>query len=112
MYFIDLLRYLFGNIKFLQCKMKTLGVKIEVEDTIVSTLEFESGAIGNLEVTTSVRPKDDGAFIYVAGSRDAKIGGLSANILESFSQIRNIVKNLAKKFLILMDLVMTIFINK
>ena len=28
--------------------MKTLGVKIEVEDTIVSTLEFESGAIGNL----------------------------------------------------------------
>ncbi len=97
-HFIDLLRYLFGNIKFLQCKMKTLGVKIEVEDTIVSTLEFESGAIGNLEVTTSVRPQDDGAFIYVAGSKgNAKIGGLSANILESFSLNQKYCKKFSEK---------------
>ena len=85
-HFIDLLRYLIGDIVSVSCKMRTLGANIEVEDTAIATMEFKNGAIGTLEVTTSVRPKDDGAFIYIAGSKGiSKIGGLSANKLEKFS---------------------------
>jgi len=92
-HYIDLLRYLFGEVKTVNAKMKTLGAKIEVEDSVVSNLEFDSGALGTLEVTTSARPNDFGAIISVVGSKGfAQVGGLTANKLEVFSPNPKICK--------------------
>ena len=97
-HYIDLVRYLAGDIKKVYCRMKTLGSKIEVEDSIVGNYEFNNGAIGCLEVTTAARPKDYEATISIIGSKGvAKIGGLSANIMEEFSPSPKICKSFSEK---------------
>ncbi|MBR6765982.1 MAG: Gfo/Idh/MocA family oxidoreductase [Clostridia bacterium] len=53
---VDILQYLAGNIKNVKSFNKTLVHDIEVEDTSVSVVEFESGALGVIEATTSVYP--------------------------------------------------------
>lgn len=53
---VDLLQYLAGPIKSVFAISKTLVRKIEVEDTLSATVEFESGAIGVIQATTSVFP--------------------------------------------------------
>lgn len=53
---VDLLLWLLGNVKRVYARAITALHRIEVEDTIVATLEFASGAIGILEAATSVYP--------------------------------------------------------
>ena len=53
---IDLLRYFVGSPKKISAFCKTLAHNIEVEDTAVAVMEFESGAVGVIEGTTSVYP--------------------------------------------------------
>ena len=53
---VDLLLWLMGDVTRVQAKAITGLHKIEVEDTIVATLEFKNGAIGILEAATSVYP--------------------------------------------------------
>ena len=53
---VDLLLYLAGSIKSVFAYASTLARKIEVEDTLCATLEFESGALGVIQATTSVFP--------------------------------------------------------
>src|SRR5881296_1125803 len=53
---VDLLLWLLGDVTRVQSKAITALHKIEVEDTLVATLEFSNGAIGTLEATTSVYP--------------------------------------------------------
>lgn len=97
-HYIDLLRYLFGEIKTVNSKMKTLGAKIEVEDTVVANLEYMSGAVGSLEVTTAARPDDYGAIISIIGSKGfAQIGGLAANKIEIFSPNPKICKKFSEE---------------
>ena len=85
-HYIDLMKYLFGEIKSVKTKMKTFGAKIEVEDSVVGIVEFKNGAMATIEVTTAVRPNDYGAIISAVGSKGYfKISGLAANILEEYS---------------------------
>lgn len=53
---VDLLLYLAGPMKSVYAISKTLVRKIEVEDTLSATVEFESGAVGVIQATTSVYP--------------------------------------------------------
>ncbi|MDD4125049.1 MAG: Gfo/Idh/MocA family oxidoreductase [Eubacteriales bacterium] len=53
---VDLLQYLAGQIKSVFAFSKTLSRKIEVEDTLCASIEFDSGAIGVIQATTSVYP--------------------------------------------------------
>jgi UDP-N-acetyl-2-amino-2-deoxyglucuronate dehydrogenase len=53
---VDLLLWLMGDVKRVQSKAITALHKIEVEDTVVATIEFSNGAVGTLEATTSVYP--------------------------------------------------------
>jgi UDP-N-acetyl-2-amino-2-deoxyglucuronate dehydrogenase len=53
---VDLLRYLMGPIKSVSAHARTLSRKIAVEDTAVAILEFQNGALGVIEATTSVYP--------------------------------------------------------
>ncbi len=53
---VDLLLWLMGDVTRVQAKAITALHKIEVEDTVVATLEFANGAIGTLEAATCVYP--------------------------------------------------------
>lgn len=53
---VDLLLWFFGDVMNVQARCKTALHAIEVEDTLVATLEFANGALGVLEATTSVYP--------------------------------------------------------
>jgi predicted dehydrogenase len=53
---VDLLLWLMGDVTRVQAKAITGLHKIEVEDTLVATLEFKNGAVGTLEAATSVYP--------------------------------------------------------
>ena len=84
---VDLIRYLCGEVKSVNATMRTLGAKIEVEDSVVATFLFEDNAIGSLEVTTAARPDDYEASISIVGSKGlAQLGGLAVNELQIFSK--------------------------
>ena len=53
---IDLLLWLLGDIVSIQAKARTALHDIEVEDTVVASFEFSSGAVGTLEASTAVYP--------------------------------------------------------
>ena len=53
---VDLLLWLFGEVSSVWAKAVTALHEIEVEDTVVASFEFSSGAIGNLEATTAAYP--------------------------------------------------------
>ncbi len=50
---IDLLRWTMGPVRSVSAHMTTLTHNIEVEDTATATLEFESGALGEISSTNS-----------------------------------------------------------
>lgn len=53
---VDLLLYLAGNANVINAKSKTLFHNIEADDTSVSLLEFENGALGVIEASTCAYP--------------------------------------------------------
>jgi len=85
---VDLLRHLGGEVGRVNATMRTLGADIEVEDTVVATLGYESEAVGVLEGTTAARPDDFEASISIVGSKGlAQIGGVAVNELQVFSPV-------------------------
>ena len=53
---VDLLQWLFGPVKQVAARTATRLHDIQVEDTAAAALEFESGALGIIEATTSSYP--------------------------------------------------------
>lgn len=85
-HYLDLLRYVCGNVKRVHARLATLGADIEVEDTAVAMLEFENGALGVIEIMTSARPKDFEASISaVCENGLAVISGIATNELITYS---------------------------
>ena len=83
---VDLLRHLGGEVSRVSATMRTLGAKIEVEDTTVATIAYAGGAIGTLESTTAARPDDFEASISLVCSEGlAQIGGIAVNELQIFT---------------------------
>ncbi len=83
---VDLLRYLGGEIRCVNCTMHTFELNIEVENAAIGTFEYESGALGTVEVTTAARPLDFEASISIVGSKGlAQIGGIAVNELQIFT---------------------------
>lgn len=65
---IDLLRYLAGEVSAVSAASRTLHHSIEADDTTAALLEFESGAVGVVEGSTSVYPGYDLA-IEICGTK-------------------------------------------
>lgn len=53
---VDIMRYIMGPVKSVYAICRTLDRKIETEDTASAVLEYESGALGVIQATTSVSP--------------------------------------------------------
>lgn len=53
---VDLLQWIMGPVKRVSARMGALVHDVEVEDTVVATLEYESGALGVIEATTTAHP--------------------------------------------------------
>jgi UDP-N-acetyl-2-amino-2-deoxyglucuronate dehydrogenase len=83
---VDLMRYCGGEVTQLAVSMGTLGVEVDVEDTVVAAVKFQSGALGAVEVTTAARPHDYEASISLVGDKGvAQIGGVAANELQIYT---------------------------
>lgn len=64
---VDLLQYFMGKVISVSAYAKTLVHNIQVEDTLTAVLEYENGAIGTIQATTSVAP-GYGRRIEICGS--------------------------------------------
>lgn len=65
---VDLLQWMMGPIRSVNARMATLVHQVEVEDTVVATLTYASGALGVIEATTAAHPGLP-ARIEVCGDR-------------------------------------------
>ena len=65
---VDLLQYFMGKVVAVSAFAKTLVHDIQTEDTLTAVLEYENGAIGTIQATTSVAP-GYGRRIEICGSK-------------------------------------------
>ena len=69
-----------GPVKSVQAIERKFGVDIETEDTVLALIEFETGAVGTLEATTSTRPRNLEGSFSIQGSEGAfEVGGFAVN---------------------------------
>ena len=77
---IDLLEWMMGDVESVFAKSTTALVDIEAEDTAIVTLKFRNGALGIIEATTAVRPKDlEGSISILGANGTVEIGGFAVN---------------------------------
>ena len=77
---VDLLEWMMGDVESVFAKSTTALVDIEAEDTAIVTLKFKNGALGIIEATTAVRPKDLEGSISILGEKGTvEIGGFAVN---------------------------------
>ncbi|MGC6534310.1 MAG: Gfo/Idh/MocA family protein [Parvibaculales bacterium] len=77
---IDLLEWTMGDVESVFAKSATALVDIEAEDTAIVTLKFKNGALGIIEATTAVRPKDlEGSISVLGETGTVEIGGFAVN---------------------------------
>ena len=77
---VDLLEWMMGDVESVFAKSMTALVDIEAEDTAIVTVKFKNGALGIIEATTAVRPKDlEGSISILGGEGTVEIGGFAVN---------------------------------
>jgi predicted dehydrogenase len=82
---IDLLEWMMGEVDSVHARSTTALAQIETEDTAVATIKFRNGALGIIEATTAVRPKDLEGSLSVLGERGSvEIAGFSVNKIRSW----------------------------
>lgn len=77
---VDMLEWFFGDVVSVHARGATALAKIETEDTAVATLKFRNGALGIIEATTAVRPKDlEGSLSILGEKGTVEIAGFAVN---------------------------------
>lgn len=83
---VDLLEWMMGDPVSVYAMTRTALADIEAEDTAVVAVRFKSGALGIIEATTAVRPKDLEGSISILGERGTvEIGGFAVNEMKTWS---------------------------
>jgi len=83
---VDMLRWLMGGIESVNAKCGTLARDIDVEDTAVVNLEFENGAYGSIEATTTVYPEKP-LTVDVLGTKGSFVLDIDNNDLRDFETV-------------------------
>ena len=77
---IDMLEWMMGDVESVFAISRTALVNVETEDTAVVALRFVNGALGVIEATTAVRPKDlEGSISVLGEGGTVVIGGFAVN---------------------------------
>ncbi|TAK42779.1 MAG: Gfo/Idh/MocA family oxidoreductase [Betaproteobacteria bacterium] len=98
---IDLLEWMMGDITSLYAKSINAFAQTETEDTAVAVVKFSNGALGTIEATTAVRPKDlEGSISILGSGGSVEIGGFAVNRLRvwQFSDAREGDEDTLAKF--------------
>lgn len=83
---VDLLEWMMGEVDSVFALTRTALVDIEAEDTAVVALRFRSGALGVIEATTAVRPKDLEGSISILGEKGTVVvGGFAVNKMQTWN---------------------------
>ena len=83
---IDLLEWMMGEPVSVMAKTDTFLSNIEVEDTGVAIIKFKNGALGVVEATTAVRPKDlEGSLSILGEKGSVVIGGFAVNQMQTWN---------------------------
>lgn len=82
---VDLLEWMLGDVESVFAFSRTALVDIEAEDTAVVCLRFKNGALGVIEATTAVRPRDlEGSLSIFGEGGSVVIGGFAVNKMETW----------------------------
>lgn len=85
-HFVDLLTLVFGEVESVFAKTGTYLSKIEAEDTGAAILKFKNGALGLIEATTCVRPKDlEGSLSVLGEKASIEIAGFACNQVRTWN---------------------------
>ncbi|NLO90802.1 MAG: Gfo/Idh/MocA family oxidoreductase [Elusimicrobia bacterium] len=98
-HYVDLMYYLFGEVKSVYAVNRTLARKIEMEDSGVAAFEFKNGIIGSMNVSMLTYPKNYEGSVTVIGEKGlVKVGGVALNKIEKwdFSQYHDMDKEIAE----------------
>lgn len=86
---VDLLEWMMGEVDSVFAKGTTALARIEAEDTAVVTLRFKNGALGVIEATTAVRPKDlEGSISILGEGGSVEIGGFAVNQMKVWNFVK------------------------
>lgn len=87
---LDLLEWMMGDVDSVFAMARTALVDIEAEDTAVVAVRFRNGALGVIEATTAVRPKDlEGSISLMGENGTVVIGGFAVNKLETWNFVES-----------------------
>jgi UDP-N-acetyl-2-amino-2-deoxyglucuronate dehydrogenase len=82
---VDLLEWMMGSVESVFAMSRTALVDIEAEDTAAVALRFKNGALGVIEATTAVRPKDlEGSLSILGEGGSVEIGGFAVNRMKTW----------------------------
>ena len=77
---VDLLEWFMGDVVSVHARAVRALVDIEAEDTAIATLQFANGALGIIEATNAVRPRDlEGSLSVLGEGGTVVIGGFAVN---------------------------------
>jgi UDP-N-acetyl-2-amino-2-deoxyglucuronate dehydrogenase len=83
---IDLLEWCLGPPEKVFATSRTALVDIETEDTGVAVITFKNGAVGVVEATTAIRPKDlEGSLSILGEKGNVEIGGFAVNEMRQWN---------------------------
>lgn len=82
---VDLLEWMMGDVESVFAKSKHALADIEAEDTAVVILKFRNGALGVIEATTAIRPKDlEGSISVLGETGSVEVGGFAVNEMKTW----------------------------
>ena len=83
---VDLLEWMMGDVESVFAKSKRALVDIEAEDTAVVILKFRNGALGVIEATTAIRPRDlEGSISILGETGSVEVGGFAVNEMKTWN---------------------------
>ena len=85
-HFIDVARYLFGEVENVSFRMDRAEIDIECENVAIGSMKLKSGRLISVDITTTARPTDHLSEISIYGSNGfITIGGIALNQIEKNS---------------------------
>ena len=82
-HYFDLIQWMMGPVESVMAITSTMNHSIETEDQGVGIIHFRNGAIGSIEVSMNIFPKNmEGSITIMGESGTVKVGGIAVNKIE------------------------------